>query len=89
MFLFSSESGIVKKHLRFGWVFDMVADFSTDLANAMKTRLHQKFVTWSRKLNGQQSAIPFCVTDDCSDMTITLTNNNNDYRITIDIDGVA
>ncbi|KAI0221250.1 hypothetical protein LSAT2_027365 [Lamellibrachia satsuma] len=87
--LYDSKSGIVSKHLRFGWDFDLDADFTADNATTMKTQLRQKFVDWSKELEKLQSASPFCVTANCSDVSITVTDNKEDYRIHIDIDGVA
>jgi len=84
-----SDSGTVKKHVHFGWDFDLAADFSIDIANAMIVQLRGKLVTWSTTLEGLSSKTPFCVKADCTDATITVVNYKKNFRISIDIDNVA
>jgi len=67
-----------KKHLKFGWDFDLAADFSIDTANAMKEQLKEKFKTWSG----------FCSQTDCSDLTIDVSDYKKDFRLMFDIDAV-
>ena len=81
--------GPLKKRLKFGWNFDLSADFTADKASEMKTRLFQKFVDWNTKLKKLQHGTPFCVKADCSDVIINVTNNMKDFHIEINIDAVA
>ena len=77
-----------KKHLKFGWVFDLAAIFSTDIANAMKAQLKEKFKTWSDAVEGGSVGKPFCSQKDCSDLVIDVSDYNKDYRLKFDIDAV-
>ena len=78
----------MKKRLQFGWDFDMVAAYSTDIANAMETQLLQKFQAWSAQLNSFGVKKPFCKKPDCSDMTVIIKDYNANFRIVIDINTV-
>ena len=84
-----SEIGIVKKHLKCGWDFDIDADFTTDIARAMESQLRKKFEYWNTKLKNQQYGTPFCVKSDCSDVSIKVNDNKKDYRIQCEISSVA
>ena len=76
------------KHLQFGWDFDLRADFSHDIANEIEKQLRQKFVKWNTQL-GQQYGTSFCAKADCSDVTILVTDYSKDFRVKIDVDGLA
>ena len=84
-----SEIGIVKKHLKFGWDFNLDADYTKDNAKTMASELLKKLKEWNTKLKSQQSSAPFCMKPDCSDVTIKVTAINKDYRINIEINSVA
>jgi len=73
----------------FGWDFDLKADFTPDNAIAMKKQLLQKFEAWNTDLKTKQPGTSFCKKDGCSDVSITVTNYNKDFRIKINIDRVA
>ena len=77
-----------KKHLKFGWDFDLAADFFIDTANAMKVQLKEKFKTWSAAVKGKGVLKPFCSQADCSDLAIDVSDYNKDYRLKFDIDAV-
>jgi len=83
-----SEIGIVKKHLKFGWDFNLDADYTLDTAKAMKSELLKKLEEWNTKLKNKKSSA-FCVKPDCSDVTIKVTDTKKDYRINIEINSVA
>ena len=87
--LFASDSDTVKKHLRFGWDFDLADAFTADKANEMKEQLRQKFVYWNTNLTALHPDTAFCANVNCSDVSITVTNINGNFRIKIDVDKVA
>ena len=78
----------MKKHLKFGWDFDLTADFTLDNANTMKTQVHQKFKDWSVELHGLSVAKHFCDTTECLDLDIKVSNYQNNYRLMFDINAV-
>ena len=86
--IISLASGTVKKHLQFGWDFDLIADFTTDGANTMKVQLRERFVTWSNALATSGVQKPFCNVSDCSDLVIDVVNFEKNFRLTFDIDAV-
>ena len=88
-FSLTSDSGTVKKHVQLGWDFDLAADFNVDIANAMVSQLRGKLVAWSKTLEGLSSKTPFCVKADCTDAIISVVDYQKNFRISIDIDGVA
>ncbi|KAK2142521.1 hypothetical protein NP493_4852g00002 [Ridgeia piscesae] len=55
----------------------------------MKKQLLQKFEAWNTDLKTKQPGTSFCKKDGCSDVSITVTNYNKDFRIKINIDRVA
>ena len=75
--------------MKFGWDFDLKADFTTDNGIAMKKQLLQKLAAWNIYLKTKHPGTPFCKKSDCSDVSITVTNNNKDFRIKFNIDRVA
>ena len=87
--LFASDSDTVKKHLWFGWDFDLADDFTADKANEMKEQLRQQFVYWNTNLTTLHPGTAFCANVNCTDVSITVTNNNANFRIKIDVDKVA
>jgi len=87
--LFTLDSGTVKKHLLFGWDFDLADAFTADKANEMKEQLRQKFVYWNTNLTTLHPGTAFCAYVNCSDVSITVTNHKGNFRIKIDVDKVA
>ncbi|KAI0210330.1 hypothetical protein LSAT2_004930 [Lamellibrachia satsuma] len=82
------DIGTVKKHLKFGWDFDLTADFTLDNANTMKTQVRQKFKDWSLELQRLGVSEPFCNTAECLDLNIKVSEYQNNFRLTFDIDVV-
>ena len=84
----TSDIGTVKKHLKFGWDFDLTADFTLDNANTMKTQVRQKFKVWSHEVEQLSVSEPFCNTTECLDLNIKVSEYQNNFRLTFDIDAV-
>ncbi|KAK2173063.1 hypothetical protein NP493_905g00034 [Ridgeia piscesae] len=73
------DSGTVKKHLLFGWDFDLADAFTADKANEMKEQLRQKFVYWNTNLTTLHPGTAFCAYVNCSDVSITVTNHKGQF----------
>ena len=84
----TSDIGTVKKHLKFGWDFDLTADFTLDNANTMKTQVRQKFKDWSLEVQRLGVSEPFCNTAECLDLNIKVSEYQNNFHLTFDIDVV-